>query len=84
MHKSMKSISVVRLLTPNYHTLGRYMGDDRSPADIAKQRAVIRESALANFYAAERRAGADPLTANERMGEYAKRLDAMESTGETL
>lgn len=35
-----------------------------------------RETALNNYYAAERRAGADPLTANERMGEYARRLDA--------
>lgn len=37
-----------------------------------------REQALANFYSAERRAGADPLTANERMGEFAKRLDDLE------
>lgn len=35
-----------------------------------------REIALMNYYAAERRAGADPLTANERMAEFAKRLDA--------
>lgn len=37
----------------------------------------LRETALLNFYSAERRAGADPLTANERMSEYAKRLDAL-------
>jgi hypothetical protein len=37
-----------------------------------------REEALANFYAAERNAGADPLTANERMHEFAKRLDDLE------
>ena len=37
----------------------------------------IRETALLNFYSAERRAGADPLTANERMQEFAKRLDAL-------
>ena len=37
-----------------------------------------REAALLNFYSAERRAGADPLTAHERMGEFAKRLDALE------
>lgn len=34
-----------------------------------------REAALLNFYSAERRAGADPLTANERLAEFAKRLD---------
>ena len=39
---------------------------------------VDRETALFNFYAAERRAGADPLTANERMAEFAKRLDEQE------
>lgn len=38
---------------------------------------VTREQALANFYAAERRAGADPLTANGRMHEFAKRLDKL-------
>jgi hypothetical protein len=37
-----------------------------------------REIALANFYSAERRAGACPLVANERMQEYAKRLDRLE------
>jgi hypothetical protein len=34
-----------------------------------------REQALANYYSAERRAGSDPVTATERMGEFAKRLD---------
>ena len=38
--------------------------------------AIVRSEALNNFYTAERRAGADPLTANERMHEFAKRLDA--------
>lgn len=38
--------------------------------------AVLRSDALMNFYSAERRAGADPLTANERMAEFAKRLDS--------
>jgi hypothetical protein len=38
-----------------------------------------REAALLNFYSAERRAGADALTANERMHEFAKRLDNVES-----
>jgi hypothetical protein len=37
-----------------------------------------REEALANYYDAERRAGAYPLVANERMGEFAKRLDDLE------
>ena len=37
----------------------------------------FRERALLNYYTAERRAGADPLTANERMHEFAKRLDAI-------
>ncbi len=37
-----------------------------------------REQALANFYAAERNAGSDPVTANERMGEFAKRIDDLE------
>lgn len=32
-------------------------------------------SALYNFYRAERDGGADPLTANERMYQFAKRLD---------
>jgi hypothetical protein len=34
-----------------------------------------RETSLMNFYSAERRAGACPLVANERMAEFAKRLD---------
>jgi hypothetical protein len=40
--------------------------------------AVVRSTALQNYYAAERRAGADPLTANERMHFFAKRLDELE------
>ena len=39
--------------------------------------AHLRETALANFYSSERRAGTDPVTANERMHEFAKRLDAL-------
>lgn len=35
-----------------------------------------REEALANYYSAERRAGATPVVACERMNEFAKRLDA--------
>ncbi len=38
--------------------------------------AIVRSEALNNFYTAERRAGSDPLLANERMHEFAKRLDA--------
>jgi len=34
--------------------------------------------ALMNFYSAERRAGATPLEANERMHFFAKRLDDLE------
>lgn len=43
-----------------------------------EQRSVDRETALINYYDAERRAGADPLIAHERMAEFAKRLDAYE------
>jgi len=39
--------------------------------------AVTREQALSNFYSAERRAGASPLLANERMHFFAKRLDQL-------
>lgn len=38
--------------------------------------AMERASALYRFYQAERRAGACRLVANERMLEFAKRLDA--------
>lgn len=41
-----------------------------------------REIALMNFYAAERRAGSCPLVANERMHEFAKRLDDLETERE--
>lgn len=37
--------------------------------------AVLRSESLMAFYSAERRAGSCPLVANERMHEYAKRLD---------
>jgi len=39
--------------------------------------AGLRETALLNFYSAERRAGATPLEANERLHFFAKRLDAL-------
>jgi len=45
-------------------------------SDAKFKLAVKRSESLLNFYTAERRAGADPLTANERMHEFAKRLDA--------
>lgn len=38
--------------------------------------AVIRSRRLHEFYSAERRIGVDPLTANQRMHEFARRLDA--------
>lgn len=40
--------------------------------------AVVRSTALMNYYSAERRAGACPLVANERMHFFAKRLDDLE------
>ena len=40
---------------------------------------IPREEALANFYDAERRAGACPLVACERMAEFADRLDRLNS-----
>lgn len=42
----------------------------------------LRERALANYYAAERRKGVDSLTANRRMHEFAKNLDAMNAAFE--
>lgn len=39
--------------------------------------AGIRETALMNFYSAERRAGATVIEANERLHFYAKRLDEL-------
>lgn len=39
---------------------------------------VHREEALASYYSAERRAGACPLVACERMAEFASRLDDVE------
>jgi hypothetical protein len=38
--------------------------------------AIKRSELLANFYSAERRAGATPVEANERMHFFAARLDA--------
>lgn len=40
---------------------------------------ATREEALNNFYTAERNAGTDPLLANERLHEFARRLDALDS-----
>lgn len=37
--------------------------------------AIVRSEMLLSFYSAERRAGATPLEANERMHFFAKRLD---------
>jgi hypothetical protein len=37
-----------------------------------------KETILYNFYAAERRAGACPIEANERMMEFSKRFDDVE------
>lgn len=37
--------------------------------------AIVRSEMLMNFYSAERRAGATPLEANERLHFFAKRLD---------
>lgn len=53
-------------------------------ADRAAQMklAVVRSEALMRFYSAERRAGATPLEANERMHEFAKRLDALQEQRE--
>lgn len=47
-----------------------------SDPDSTLKLAMERCSALFNFYQAERQAGASPLVANERMHEFAKRLDA--------
>lgn len=38
--------------------------------------AIVRSEQLMNFYAAERRNGATPLEANERMHFFAQRLDS--------
>ena len=39
---------------------------------------IPRKEALAAFYSAERRAGACPLVANERMSFFADRLDDLQ------
>lgn len=44
--------------------------------EAAIKLAIKRSEAFHNFYSAERRAGASPIEANERMHEFAKRLDA--------
>jgi hypothetical protein len=41
------------------------------------QHETARLNALEHYYALERRAGASPLEANERMHFFAKRLDAL-------
>jgi hypothetical protein len=45
-------------------------------SEAAFKLAIVRSEQLFNFYSAERRAGACPLVANERLMEFAKRLDA--------
>lgn len=44
--------------------------------DARLKLALVRSERLFNYYAAERRAGTPPLLANERMHEFAKRIDA--------
>lgn len=44
--------------------------------DASFKLARLRSEALYEYYAAERRAGVDVLTAHERMVEFSKRLDA--------
>lgn len=46
--------------------------------------AVVRSTALHEFYTAERLAGADVLTANERTHEHAKYMDANGADLETI
>lgn len=46
--------------------------------EAAFKLAVVRSEQLFNFYSAERRHGACPLVANERLMEFAKRLDALD------
>jgi len=41
----------------------------------AMDTAEHRRRAVQNFYSAERRAGADPLTANNRADEFARKLE---------
>lgn len=38
--------------------------------------AIVRSEIMQNFYAAERRAGATPLEANERLHFFMKRMDS--------
>lgn len=40
---------------------------------------LSREEALHKFWRAERDAGADNITATERMGDFAKQFDAMQA-----
>lgn len=47
--------------------------------DAQMKIAILRSERLWNFYTAERNAGASPLEANDRMHEFAKRLDAPRS-----
>ena len=46
--------------------------------------AILRAESLYNFYSAERRNGADPLTATERMNEFAKRFDSLPQSTEKV
>lgn len=57
---------------------GEHIPEQAAPSQSgpsALKIAMERASALYNFYRAERQGGADPLTANERMHQFAKRLD---------
>lgn len=45
--------------------------------EMALKLAILKSDALFNFYRAERLAGADALTANERTHEFSKRFDAL-------
>lgn len=51
-------------------------------SDALMKLAVLRSEKLLAFYTAERRAGTPPLIANERMHEFAKRLDGEKSSFE--
>ena len=46
---------------------------------LAEYQEARREQRLANFYAAERNAGASPLLANERMHFFAMTLDQQQA-----
>lgn len=57
---------------PSHHDTGAHAMNEAQ-----LKLAILRSECLMNFYSVERRAGSCPLVANERMNEYAKRLDAL-------